>query len=116
MELTIEEKRILTEFLGECWHEWHQCDDKEGRFCIKCDIEEEDCANYRFDFSDWRVVGRLVEKMREELNTQVNMHKEIPARLQLRIYDIQNALWRQDDKEAICRAILVWLKEGNNGR
>lgn len=62
--LTIEQQKRLMIFLGECWHDFADMFDQGGpsdNVCIHCGKLEPVCSN--IDFTDWRVVGRLIEKV-----------------------------------------------------
>ena len=96
-DLTIEEQKLLTEWLGERWHETG-----ERNYTEICHGFPEP----RLDFTDWRVVGRLVEKLRSI--TQYNLTTEVwwvKHRVGIVLFDANPQL-------AICRAILSYLKEG----
>jgi hypothetical protein len=60
--LTTEQQRRLTEFLGECWHEYDPTFDG-GNSCPLCRKSDHHQFHrtfpHRLDFSDWRVVMRL---------------------------------------------------------
>lgn len=106
MNLTQDEQRKLTEWIGECWHKWLPCDDKEGRFCIRCGIEEEDCTNYSLDFSDWRVVGRLQERLLAQQGHISNIYNGPSVD---GFYISVEGCTGSSLKEAICRAILAYI-------
>ena len=59
--LSLESQKLLTEWLGECWHEIeiNLIDPTVHYYCMSC----KSTKPLRLDFSDWRVVGRLVEKL-----------------------------------------------------
>lgn len=63
--LSLDAQRRLTEFLGECFHSSWMCGE-----CPECGLCVED-ESYHLDFSDWRVVGRLIEKL-----MQINLSAE----------------------------------------
>jgi len=104
MNLSTEEQKLLTEWLGECWHE-------EGTptgmvyhpyRCAKCIKPIHAGGPSRLDFSDWRVVGRIVEKVR-------SLH--IASDYLCKVFS--NAIFFSDNPQlAICRAILAYLQEG----
>lgn len=118
-ELSIEEQKRLTEFLGECPHEWLReflfADYQTGMYrCSVCGIlsaaaKQEPKA---LDFSDWRVVGMLIEKF-DSLNVEKaiatnGLHK---AQL-LNYYGRDGQAEAKTPQLAICRAVLAYLKEG----
>lgn len=132
MELTTDEQRILTEWLGECWHEdgglivnhWSESLDAptELRYC-KHYPNCKSAYSYpltetfkRIDFSDWRVVGRLEGKV---LLNQCNITKFSSYDGELytvRIYDLKQLKEHHGTMKtpqlAICRAVLEYLKRG----
>src|SRR3990167_6488023 len=57
------QRRKLTEFLCECWHDpyWH---DMRGTVCIKCD--EPVSLSHDRTFDTWDDLGALKEKMVEK--------------------------------------------------
>ena len=70
--MTEQEQRKLTEFLGECWHEWVlEITPKHGYRIIRCPKcfastsigrhQKPDNVR-RLDFTDWRVKGRILDK------------------------------------------------------
>ena len=101
MNLTIEEQRKLTEFLGECWHEYNPNYD-QGNSCSKCGKTVFHRFHRTFpqnlDFTDWRVVGRLIEKLRDMGEDVDDLRDAIRTRI----------FWGSP-QEAICRAILAYL-------
>ena len=111
--MTDQEKRLLTEFLGECWHE------SSGMtwICGKCKTDVgwlgetmKDAVaveTLRLDFTDWRVVGRLIEKTEDVEVWYFHEDMEWCARVLER--EIHSA---KSPQEAICAAVLAWLKEG----
>lgn len=112
-ELTLEDKRLLTEFLGECWHIPNHI--KENLTigiadrCLLCDAR---LPWIRLDFSDWRVVGRLIEKMhdvREQFLEELKS-KEL-ASIDAYLFKLYLSLAHKNPQLAICHAVLTYLKE-----
>jgi hypothetical protein len=110
MNLTEQEQRQLTEFLGECWHEGRQYKRAGVRsgvdWCCKY------CGQYlghgvieRLDFSDWRVVGRLQQRLPDE--TTISLYAVCYAI----VLPDQRIITSKKLEEAICRAVLAWLGE-----
>ena len=62
MNLTDEQKRMLTEYLGECWHEMEPRD-METPACIHCRKKEPWC--HWHSFSDRNDLGDLYDRMAE---------------------------------------------------
>lgn len=115
MNLTLEEQRKLTEFLGECWH--GECVDRSAPEYMVCFVCNESFvgSNWRLNFTDWRVVGRLVEKFET-----VSIWKHYDADL-YECYIWHEGISAGDEEkrcfsaltrqEAICRAVLAYLAE-----
>ena len=104
--MTDQDKRLLTEFLGECWHEpdatYKPLTDDTFK-CLKCQV----INARRLDFTDWRVVGRLIEKAEDVEVWYYYDGMEWCARvLELETHSAKSP------QEAICAAVLAWLKEG----
>ena len=103
--LTIEAQKRLTEFSGEYWHE-------DFCTCPECTNPDEPPTN-RLDFNDWRVVGRLIEKIKELSRIAYSAEDgsaEILETLQ------ESVTWSMMDMEvrtteAICLAIDSYLQE-----
>ena len=124
--MTEDEQRLLTEFLGECWHEdgglvVNHYSENSGRelqlrYCRHCKeayVHPSQETFTRLDFTDWRVVGRLVEK-RE--NITIWKH---PQWGWIATYPPQHHFNEgATPQEAICRAVIAWLteREKENGR
>jgi hypothetical protein len=95
--LSLESQKLLTEWLGECWHEYN------SRKCITCIIMEPEDDPPRLDFSDWRVTGRLIEKAE--------------GIVVIKFDHTWNSTIEGDFQEgsspqlAICNAIVAYLKE-----
>ena len=70
--MTDADKKLLTEFLGECWHEgWVN---KAGTYCCnKCPAAYPSVEASRLDFTDWRVVGRLYYKLLLTMKTPLRV-------------------------------------------
>lgn len=101
-QLTTEDQRILTEWLGECWHvPNHMKENGTYSTADRCCFCGAPLPWILLDFSDWRVVGRLVEKL-QTITTNADM-----VRLEVR-----RALFSPSPRLAICRAVLAYLKEG----
>jgi hypothetical protein len=119
------DKKLLTEFLGECWHETAfreyelEIEGRTGDFikatcsCGKVrrlgkrynDVDYHPVC-HNLDFTDWRVVGRLIEKAEDVEVWYFHEDKEWCARVLER--ETHSASTPQ---EAICAAVLAWLKE-----
>jgi hypothetical protein len=114
MNLTIEQQRKLTEFLGECWHEPTETPNEVS--CDKCgtvvyDPRHVDEAFQRLDFTDRRVVGRLIEKVGKITIDMGAGYVYIGAGE----YASEPLIWLDDKtpQEAICRSVLAWLEENH---
>ena len=117
--MTEQEQRKLTEFLGE---EWDNNSESAYWWCPHC-LEEVDGSRVTFsekhdtclcpvvikearlDFTDWRVVGRLIEKVDQmwiETSSTKKWAASPPA----------TSHWFYGDtpQEAICRAVLAYLE------
>lgn len=95
--LSLEQRKRLTEFLGECWHDVPP--DFYVQFPSRCRVCKRVIAfydDYRLDFNDWRVRGRLVEKVGGIVATG-------------RIVDQYGY---NDDEDGICLAIDAYLAKG----
>ena len=57
MNITEEQRKLLTEWLGECWHEWHFAPE-DVTPCLKCRSRKD---NRTFD--NWNDFGAVVEKL-----------------------------------------------------
>ena len=57
MNITEEQRKLLTEWLGECWHEWHFAPE-DVTPCLKCRSRKD---NRTFD--NWDDFGAVVEKL-----------------------------------------------------
>jgi hypothetical protein len=123
--MTDNDKRLLTEFLGECWHETAfreyelEIEGRTGDFikatcsCGKVrrlgkrynDVDYHPVC-HNLDFTDWRVVGRLIEKCED---IWICKHEEMIWQTSPK----GTSLWFRGatPQEAICRAVLAWLKE-----
>lgn len=109
--LTTDQEKILTEFLGECWHEYGSLTGYEHHSC-RCSK----CNNpimlipfvgtpKRLDFSDWRIIGRLIVKANETCSENVYTPEY------LMWLDIRDALHAENIPLAICLAICRYLEE-----
>jgi hypothetical protein len=110
MSLTIEQQRKLTEKgLGECWHE---CD--EDRICRKCHQFLGTNEEMRLNFTDWRVVGRLIEKLEAVYVDKMGAGPYFSEAFILggKNYISVNGTTPQ---EAICLVVLAWIEEGEKG-
>ena len=58
MKITEEQRKLLTEWLGECWHEWRFAPE-DVTPCLKCRSRKD---NRTFD--NWEDFGAVVEKLR----------------------------------------------------
>lgn len=87
--------RKLTKFGGWCWHE---CD--EDYVCDNCHQFIATNKEMRLDFSDPRVVWRLIEKYTQQMLSSDD---------QLALLD---ALLLPNKAEAVCRAVLAFIEEG----
>ena len=57
---TEEQRKLLTEWLGECWHEKEEIEYCEGKNGGKCRI----IRNENRTFDNWNDFGAVVEKLR----------------------------------------------------
>ena len=71
MELSDKDKGLLTEFLGECWHEWERTADNHvsHHVCVKCglslSVRKEFLPKLR-SFTTWQDLGDLRNKLVEK--------------------------------------------------
>ena len=125
MNLTIEQQRKLTEFLGECWHEWEYCSgwngvETEHWFrCKKCNKEvsasrvraDSPPIQSSLDFTDWRVVMRVWETANKRGLQPSLEHFAATARCVVKKFNEQPyASYSSCPKEAICLAVLAYLE------
>ena len=76
--MTDANKKLLTEFLGECWHEWEQYDGRYLRCknpaCLWHDKSVNETSTQGdgpfvpLDFTDWRVVGRCHSRLEQSFS------------------------------------------------
>ena len=62
MKITLEQRKLLTEWLGECWHKLHRSpkyDDISGLYCSKC----KKIVNSNRTFENYFDFGAVVEKL-----------------------------------------------------
>lgn len=107
--LTEQEQRQLTEVLGECWHEqganWR---------CASCGVPMPLQQELRLDFTDWLVVGRLIEKVQKTHSIHISSvgqskncwHCVIGYQRPYRF----SSIMQSTPQEAICRAVLARLE------
>jgi hypothetical protein len=110
-ELSLEEQKILTEWLGECWHEYTK-EWNSGIYCKHCNYHRD---SPRLDFSDWRVIGRLIEKAKILTDSLYESEDGSGVRADQLVENINWALWDwsiSTPQLAICKVILAYLKEG----
>jgi hypothetical protein len=102
--MTDDDKRLLTEFLGDCWHtDFHELIYARPYFyCERC--QERDPQ--RLDFDDWRVVGRLVEKVKRPMRLQYCFEGQVGACFVGGV----GVIWADTETAAICAAVLSYLK------
>jgi hypothetical protein len=114
--MTDADKKMLTEFLGECWHENSE---QSPYFCIHCEnsirlrkIGEEQFEIIRtfLDFTDWRTTGRLIEKVGKKGKTICLGTSEMGSPMAY-VYDEERFCTAELLQEAICAAVLAYLKE-----
>jgi hypothetical protein len=119
------DKRLLTEFLGECWHEWGPEQEGDGDLCIKCWYSKYRSNKQAYlDFTDWRVAGRLlVQTTHEGLCPSLLFDDDGHWQLcfdgiqpvgggGVFTHVVEGNPWFDTPQEAICAAVLAWLKEG----
>lgn len=118
MNLTEAEQRRLTEFLGECWHEWRYIYDATDNIqqptCTKCHGTWGKDPLPRLDFTDWRVVGRLmvVAMLKAERPIYVHVYNNGQGLYSLASFKGKEIIIKGDQpQEAICMAILNYIKE-----
>jgi hypothetical protein len=110
--LSLESQKLLTELLGECWHvKWVDPTGFCSTQCASCGkiLDEIEDAP-RLDFSDWRVVGRLINKLRSHILDTHGDVTELPLYLEVRLHYIETALWSNNPQLAICLAVVEYLK------
>lgn len=64
--MTETDRKLLTEFLGECWHKWEDrssVTDFRPHKCIKCNFETKQFHYYR-TFDTWQDLGVLKERLK----------------------------------------------------
>lgn len=129
MNITQDEQRKLTEFLGECWHEFkprNNTGTDDNRFddefrCVKCDRSantyhgmywsaNELNEKSRLDFNDWRVVGRLIEKAGGYIRIW-KCDGKWKAAFEKGLVVVKARPGVETPQAAICNAILVYIKE-----
>jgi hypothetical protein len=128
MNLTTGELRKLTEFLGECWHTVWGGKDYTGGLtanCEKCgrrgNLYDEELF---LDFTDWRVVGRILEQTTHEGLCPALVFDD-DGHWQLCFDGIQpvggdgvfthiveGEPWYDTPQEAICGAVLAYIDAG----
>jgi len=118
--LLVEAQKLLTEWLGECWHTWErkypypartEAELKmRGHVCTKCGEywpvqPKAEGLITPLNFSDWRVVGRLIEKVRTHrpLGDTITLSERLGY-----------AICSANPQRAICNAIVDYLKETNH--
>jgi len=67
--MTDNQKKMLTEWMGECWHEWNpkvqNGETSEGQpYCLKCDYQG--TYGFRRTFDTWADLGACMEKLAEK--------------------------------------------------
>ena len=113
--MTEQQERMLTEFLGACWHEWYRPHGwAHAWLCSKCsqdnihhDAPRKEKKAY-LDFTDWRVVGRLIEKVGGV--TVIRLHENVWEATQ-HPYTDAPCVQRGTPQESICAAVIAYLKE-----
>ena len=117
MNLTTDEQKMLTEFLGGCWHRYAPLSPSRWQ-CKICDKYSHDGKQEVLDFTDWRVVGRLIEKCCATSSTPIFLwtrQQKYVARIQIKNNSAHKRKGFTADgatpQEAICRAVLAWLGE-----
>lgn len=112
-DLSTEEQKLLTEWLGECWHEFEAL---HSTLCTKCNkpFLSQTYHVPRLDFSDWRVVGRLVEKILLFASYEVLKESSGKERFLVLIHSKTKTYQGTEGTPqlAICKAVLAYLKEG----
>ena len=109
--LTDENKKALTIFLGECWHEEEAIPNLPHlTWCKKCHY----IGFTYLDFTDWRVVGRLVSKVSGD--TWVSVYgppSHHPQDISCTIGDEDNHITEYGNslQEAIIAAVLAYLED-----
>lgn len=114
--ITLEEQRFLTEFLGECWHEFEEAalhdnwGSSRGLKCKHCHLEAlQPQDKYRLDFTDGRVVFRLIEKVRSKVLEDHGDFFELAIHDQGYVEGIEKSLWSNDPELAVCKTIAAFL-------
>jgi hypothetical protein len=118
MTLTTDEQKKLTLFLGECWHELDGYRGSMGT-CKKCGAWwKGEGFVHRLDFTDWRVVGRLIEKAQKEQWVGMN---EANGETCCMIGEDNDGFvgvteFATTPQEAICRAVLAYIDAGKEDK
>jgi len=95
-----EQARLLTEFLGECPIPY-TVDKRTMWFCDKCGH-----THTTLDFNDWRVIGRLIEKM----NLMISFKPRKNGRW-ICFFETNGGLFEGDTpQEAIINAVISYLE------
>ena len=66
--MTEEDKKILTEYLGECWHVWDGKDIMKGnvKMCGECKSWQDFDFDIHRTFTTWQDFGDVFEKLEEK--------------------------------------------------
>jgi len=119
--MTEQQARLLTEWLGECWHEQRPTITSFGGPPYRGDIRCKHCSepmpwlnkpvpSKRLDFTDWRVVGSCIEK--SFVNWGIRLTNGSLGWYAKCDYGGKELVGRGDTpQEAIIAAVLAWLEE-----
>lgn len=118
MILTEQQQKKLTEFLGECFHEPRPTITAFGGPLYGGDITCKHCGasmpwlnsplpNARLDFTDWRTVGRLIEKLEKFCTISPSFTGKFWR------FEIDDKVFGQGEspQEAIVMAVLAYLED-----
>lgn len=115
-ELTLEDQKLLTEALGECFHEEYAAD--ESCICSKC-------GGFRFntiDFNDGRTTLRLIKKAVELGNRGITVELNLLDEWEASVIsgdmycDVKYTITAFTPEIAVCKAMRLLLKENSEWR
>ena len=104
-----QDRKILTEFLGECWHEWedrHITDFSPSK-CKKCGYETVQVFHYR-TFDTWEDFGMLWEKIKKKDLAISLIHQDHYGISLLESW----RRWERETPEERCLILLESIQEG----
>ena len=118
--MTDADKKLLTEFLGECWHE--PMETANAVSCGKCgtvvyDPRHVEGAFRHLDFTDWRTIGKGVKKLLAGGIRGVEFEQGSFGEYRCIFYkgDAYGGLFfgpdAENEEEAFWSAVIAYLKE-----